>query len=113
MKPVPLYRGMIRGICASGGWPAPEFEVRVSPTRRWRFDVAWPARKLALEVNGGVWVGGRHSRGTGQIRDFEKLNAAQLAGWTVLQVTPQQVADGTVTALLDQAFGDIARYEQH
>jgi hypothetical protein len=105
---VPLYRGMVRGICLAEGWPEPEFEVRVTPTRRWRFDLAWPREKLAIEVNGGVFVAGRHSRGMGQIRDYEKLNAAQLAGWRVLQIVPKQIADGTLSALLRVAFREAA-----
>lgn len=106
---VPLYRGMVRGICLSEGWPEPEFEVRFAPPRRWRFDVAWPAWLVAVEVNGGVWVAGRHSRGAGQIKDFEKLNQAQLLGWCVIQVVPKQIADGELTKLLRQAFGDMKR----
>ena len=34
-------------------------------------------------VNGGVWKRGRHNRGTGYIKDLEKLNAAQILGWIV------------------------------
>ena len=101
---VPLYRGLVRGICMAEGWPEPAYEVRVTPERRWRFDLAWPAEKLAVEVNGGLFVAGRHSRGAGQLKDFEKLNAAQLAGWKVLQVSPKQISDGTLTALLRAAF---------
>ena len=47
--------------------------------------------KIALEINGGVWIRGRHSRGAGQIKDFEKLNHAQALGWKVFQFTPQQM----------------------
>lgn len=34
----------------------PEFvrEHRFHPTRRWRFDFAWPDEKVALEVEGGT-----------------------------------------------------------
>lgn len=105
-KSVPLYRGMIRGICLSEHWPEPVFEWRVCSTRRWRYDCAWPTHKVALEVQGGVWLKrGGHTGGQAQIDDFEKINTAQILGWVVLQVTPQQVASGELTELLRRAFG--------
>lgn len=57
------------------------------PVREWRFDVAWPDQKVAIEIQGGTYsrVRGAHSRPRGQSRDFEKINAAQLAGWRVIQ----------------------------
>jgi len=66
-------------------------EFRFAPPRRFRFDFAWIPQKVALEVNGGVWVHGRHNRGAGYIRDMEKLNLAASLGWRVFQFTPQQV----------------------
>ena len=39
-------------------------------------------------------VGGKHGRGSGIVKDYEKLNHAQALGWTVLQLTPQQVENG-------------------
>lgn len=91
-------------ICRAYGLPEPEAEVRFHPTRRWRFDWAWRDARVALEINGGVWTKGRHTRGAGYLRDLEKLNAAQLAGWIVLQCQPQDVANGTVAGLLIEAL---------
>jgi very-short-patch-repair endonuclease len=65
--------------------PEPRFEYRFHPQRKWRFDVAWPEHKLAVELNGGVYTQGRHTRGKGYEGDLEKLNAAVLLGWRVLQ----------------------------
>lgn len=62
-------------------------EHRFHPVRRWRFDYAIPDRKIAVEVDGAVWVGGRHNRPAGYIRDMEKLNTAVSMGWLVLRVT--------------------------
>ena len=67
-------------------------EYQFHPERKWRFDFAWPEQKVALEVEGGSWMAGRHSRGAGFNADMEKYNAAVLAGWKVLRVTPQTVA---------------------
>jgi very-short-patch-repair endonuclease len=90
-------------IIKAAGLPAPIREYRFAPPRRWRFDYAWPAHQLALEVEGGVWTGGRHVRGKGYEADCEKYNAAALAGWTVLRVTTAMIRDGRALTLLEEA----------
>lgn len=62
-------------------------EFQFHPTRRWRFDYAIPAKKVAVEVDGGVWTGGRHINPAGYINDMEKLNTAASMGWLVLRTT--------------------------
>ena len=69
-------------------------EHRFHPTRRWRFDLAWPNLLIACEVEGGTWNGGRHTRGSGFEADCEKYNAATLLGWSVLRVTGKMIRDG-------------------
>lgn len=71
-----------------------ETEHRFHPKRRWRFDFAWPSRMVALEVEGGTYAGGRHTRGAGYAADIEKYNEAALCGWRVLRADAKQVADG-------------------
>lgn len=66
-------------------------EYMFHPTRKWRFDYAIPALKIAVECDGGVWTGGRHIRPQGYIKDMEKFNAAAELGWVVLKFTPQQL----------------------
>lgn len=77
----------LRLCAAEMGLPAPEFEHRFHSKRRWRLDVAWPEHKVAVEIMGGTWTQGRHTRGGGYEADCEKLNAATLAGWRVLSYT--------------------------
>ena len=85
--------------------PAPVAELRFAPPRRWRFDYAWPVYNLALEVEGGVWTRGRHTRGKGAIADMEKYNAAVIAGWRLLRVTPDQLHTlETVTMIRDVIY---------
>lgn len=91
-------------VVTAAGLPSPIQEYRFAPPRRWRFDLAWPSLRLALEIEGGVWTGGRHVRGKGFERDTEKYNAATLAGWRVLRVTTGMIRDGRALALLEQAF---------
>jgi very-short-patch-repair endonuclease len=88
--------------------PAPEREYVFAPPRRWRFDFAWPERKLAVEVEGGMWAkgGGRHQRGKGFEADCEKYNAAALAGWMVLRVTEKHVHDGQASRWIERALAE-------
>jgi hypothetical protein len=76
------------------GLPDPIRELRFDENREWPFDLAWPGLMLAVEINGGVWSNGRHTRGKGYIGDMEKLNEAQIQGWCVLQFTPDQAMSG-------------------
>lgn len=66
-------------------------EHRFHATRMWRFDYAVPAYKIALEVEGGVWTGGRHISPKGFLADMEKYNAAALLGWVVVRTTPDKL----------------------
>jgi very-short-patch-repair endonuclease len=74
--------------------PKPVQELKFHPIRRWRFDRAWPDKMVALEIDGGVWTNGRHSRGVGYTNDCRKLNEAVLLGWRVLRVTGPMVKSG-------------------
>jgi very-short-patch-repair endonuclease len=69
-------------------------EYRFMPPRRYRFDFAWPDKKIALEVEGGTWTNGRHTRGKGYESDCEKYDEAALLGWKVLRFTTNMVRDG-------------------
>lgn len=72
------------------GGPAFEREFVFHPTRKWRFDFAWPAVKIAVEIDGGVHDGanrGYHNRKGGFEKDAEKLNEAALLGWRCIRLT--------------------------
>ena len=76
------------------GLPTPEREYRFDSQRRWRFDFAWPDIKLAVEVEGGIYSHGRHSRGKGMEADMEKYNAAAIAGWRLLRFSRKMIETG-------------------
>ena len=81
--------------------PTPQREYRFDARRKWRFDFAWVHERLAVEIEGGAYTGGRHARGGGFERDAEKYNAATLAGWRVLRFTPQMLKRNP-QAVIDQ-----------
>lgn len=85
--------------------PVPEF--RFDLTRQWRFDFSWPAQKVALEVEGGVWTHGRHTRGSGFLKDVEKYNKAACLGWRVLRCTPSTLATAETIDSLAAALAPV------
>ena len=68
-------------------------EYRFYEKRRWRFDYANIEKKIAIEIEGGAWSGGRHTRGKGFIGDMEKYNMAVAECWAVLRFTPSQMKE--------------------
>jgi very-short-patch-repair endonuclease len=56
-------------------------EYRFHPTRRWRFDFAFPSQKLGIEVDGR----GYHQTHQGVRNDCVKFNEAARLGWRVLR----------------------------
>lgn len=79
-------------------------EHRFCPARKWRFDFAFPKHKLAVEVQGGTWNGGRHVRPLALRKEWEKLNAAAAAGWRVLFTDPQGVVSSQFVETLGNAL---------
>ena len=87
------------------GLPKPEREWKFDAKRRWRFDYAWPERMIALEVEGGIWTGGRHTRGAGFLKDVEKYNRAAVLGWRLVRVTPDKLVSAGTFEMLREIFG--------
>ncbi len=90
--------------CERYDLPRPIVEYKFHPDRKWCFDFAWLDEMVALEIEGGVWTKGRHTRGKGFLKDIEKYNAATLAGWKLLRCVPADVKDGSVFELLKRAL---------
>lgn len=73
------------------GLPEPEFEYRFHPKRKWRLDIAWPGKKVCVEVQGGIFIRGRHTRGAALLKEWEKLNTLAEMGWRVLYCQPKDI----------------------
>lgn len=89
-----------------------EFQFAASMGRKWRadFEVHEPypgakCRELLVEIDGGGFITGRHSRGTGVEKDCEKQSAAAILGYRVVRVTPRQVENGLALSWIRQALG--------
>jgi len=77
-------------------------EHKFHPTRRWRFDFCWPQEKIALEVEGGTWSGGRHTTGSGFKKDCEKYNHAARMGFRVFRFTGDMVKSGEAVSWIKE-----------
>lgn len=86
-------------------------EYRFHPVRKWRFDYAIPLHKIALEVEGGVWTGGRHTSSTGFLKDMEKYNTGTLLGWRIFRTTPSDLHTKKTLDLLREAIVGANRTE--
>lgn len=83
------------------GLPTPEVEFYFALPRLWRADFGWPNQRVLLEVEGGAWIQGRHTRGKGFIADMQKYNRAALLGYRLLRYTPQQLMGSALVDLAD------------
>ena len=79
--------------------PIPTTEFKFCKDRKWKFDYAFEKKKVAVEQEGGIWTSGRHTRGSGFMRDLEKYNKAVLLGWRVLRYSPEQMMDEAIRDL--------------
>ena len=84
------------------GAPAPTREYVFHQVRKWRFDIAWPDLMIAVEIDGGVWTQGRHTRGAGYIADCEKFAEAAVLGWVVVRFPTDWVDDGTAITYVER-----------
>ena len=76
------------------GGPQLQREYRFDTERRWRFDFVVVGVMIAFEIQGGLYAPQTgHRSQEGVERDYEKLNAAQMAGWQVFQISSKSVND--------------------
>ena len=84
------YQFFVR-LCEASFIPVPVSELKFHEKRKWRLDFAWPEYKLALEVEGGIHTGGRHTRGVGFTKDMEKYNELTRMGWRLIRCSPSDL----------------------
>jgi very-short-patch-repair endonuclease len=71
--------------------PAPVLEYRFYPDRKWKIDIAYPGLKIGIEIEGGLWIYGRHNRPASMIKDMEKYNKMAEMGWYLLRYQPNKI----------------------
>ena len=104
-KPSSRLENRFEAIWKALAGPALEKEFRFHATRRWRADfVHLPSRTL-IEIEGGIYVNGRHNRGAGFAADLEKYLEASLAGWRVVRLGPNELTADHVGRLVALVSG--------
>lgn len=71
--------------------------IREHPTpwnRRSKFDFFLPQMNLAIEIQGGTWISGKHTRGKGYQDDCKKMRRADQHGLRIWWFTTQEVICG-------------------
>lgn len=84
-----------------------EQEFEFHQVRKWRADFHLVGKKILVEVEGGIWSGGRHTRGKGYIGDMEKYNAATMLGYQVIRFSTDQVKSGLAIQQIEKMVGDL------
>lgn len=84
---------VFKALCKKSGLPEPVAEYQFHPKRKWRVDYYFEheGRKVALEVEGGIYQYGRHNRAAGFIKDMEKYNELSVQGIYLLRVLPKNL----------------------
>lgn len=102
LDPVREYRV---GAMATGGTGA-GLRKRLTDAglKDWRIDFAFIAEKIAVEVEGGTWTGGRHTTGSGFEGDCFKYNALTLMNWKVLRFTGGAIKSGLALKTIQAAL---------
>jgi very-short-patch-repair endonuclease len=92
-------------IIESLGYPEPVRQARLVPGRKFQADFSWARRRLVLEVEGGIYKGGRHVSPQGFLGDIEKYNLFTALGWRVFRVAAHRVAID-LPEILEMMFND-------
>ncbi len=104
-----LYEGdkVFDAMCKAHGlpFPVPEFQF-AAPERLWAVDYCFDGW-LCLEVEGGAWTQGRHTRGAGFLADIEKYNELAIRGYMLIRCTPEDIKTGAAFALVKRALGSL------
>lgn len=74
--------------------------------RKWRADWRVKDTRILIEFEGGLYAkrAAGHSSVTGIQRDIRKYNAAAIAGWIVIRITPEYVVKGDALKWTEDAL---------
>jgi len=89
------------------GGPALEAEYLFDAIRDWRADFAHVPSRTLIEIEGGIYSGGRHVRGKGYEDDCKKYNAATMQGWRVIRLTAAMLQPDVIERVIQFVTGRV------
>jgi len=99
-KPPSRLEARFMRIWEAAVGPPIERELLFHPGRRWRADFAHLPSRTLIEIEGGIWLRGRHTRPQGFLADIEKYFEAAMAGWRVLRLSERELTFATVARII-------------
>ena len=84
-----------------------EQEFKFHAVRKWRADFRLIKYPVLIEVEGGVFVNGGHSRGKAYTNNCEKYSAMAIDGWFVIRATTDQVKSGECVKWIEEIIKNI------
>lgn len=85
-------RQVVTAYFTQMGLPTPVYEHQHIEGRKYALDISFPAHRLGIEIEGGVWTDrSGHRTALGVIRDMRKHNLGLMAGWRVLRLLPKEL----------------------
>jgi len=78
-------------------------EFKFDAKRKFRFDFYCESNglKVALELEGGIWSKGRHTRPSGFLRDMEKYNLAASKGILVFRIPSHDISQKWLNPIVE------------
>ena len=70
-------------------------------------DYAHIGRMISVEIEGGLWINGRHNRANGMIGDIEKYNEATIKGWRIIRITPDMIKKGIAYSIIERCLDEL------
>ena len=105
IAPVAAGSLLFFAVLKAAGLPLPVSEFKFHNARKWRFDHAWPEQRLALEIDGGLFINGSHNRGARILKTHEKENAAAASGWRLIHCQPSNLHKPETISTIRAALG--------
>jgi hypothetical protein len=101
-----VMKDLFQKLCRQELGVEVEAEFCFALPRKWRFDYAIVQNdvRVAIEVEGAVWTNGRHTRGSGFLKDMQKYNEAAVRGWLVIRTTPDKLVSTETLDLIRRAL---------
>lgn len=78
-----------------------ERQVKVIKGRKFAYDFCLPEQRVLIEIQGGTFSGGRHTRGYGYSADCEKLRLATFDGWKILWYDSKSINTKEIERLVE------------